>query len=184
MSARRLARRVARARARARGLAVPPRPARGKERYDRDLLKDPVIRFVNTTSLLWVLLGLAVPFALGVAIGGSIAAGLTGLLWGGAVRVFVLHHVTYSINSLCHFYGRQRFRTDDQSRNLAWLSRASLGEAWHNNQPRLPHLRVPRAAPLSTRPLRTRDPPPRTHRPHLGRRANQPPERQADRAQA
>jgi stearoyl-CoA desaturase (Delta-9 desaturase) len=105
-----------------------------KERYVRDLLKDPVIRFVNTTSLLWVLLGLAVPFALG----GSIAAGLTGLLWGGAVRVFVLHHVTYSINSLCQFYGRQRFRTDDQSRNLAWLSLASLGEAWHNNHHAFP----------------------------------------------
>ena len=97
-----------------------------------------VIRFVNTTSLLWVLLGLAVPFGLGVAIGGSVAAGLTGLLWGGAVRVFVLHHVTYSINSLCHCYGRRRFRTGDQSRNLAWLSLASLGEAWHNNHHAFP----------------------------------------------
>jgi stearoyl-CoA desaturase (Delta-9 desaturase) len=108
------------------------------ERYAPDLLTDPVIRFVNTTSLLWVLLGLAVPFGLGVAIGDSIAAGLTGLLWGGAVRVLVLHHVTYSINSLCHFYGRQRFDTDDHSRNLAWLSLASLGEAWHNNHHAFP----------------------------------------------
>jgi stearoyl-CoA desaturase (delta-9 desaturase) len=109
-----------------------------KDRYAPDLLQDPVIRFVNTTSLLWVLLGLAVPFALGVAIGDSVGAGLTGLLWGGAVRVFVLHHVTYSINSLCHFYGRQRFETDDHSRNLAWLSLASLGEAWHNNHHAFP----------------------------------------------
>jgi stearoyl-CoA desaturase (Delta-9 desaturase) len=108
------------------------------ERYAPDLLRDPVIRFVNKTSLLWVLLGLAVPFGLGVAIGHSIAAGLTGLLWGGAVRVFVLHHVTYSINSLCHFYGRRRFTTGDQSRNLAWLSLASLGEAWHNNHHAFP----------------------------------------------
>ncbi len=109
-----------------------------KERYAADLLADPVIRFVNATSLLWVLLGLAVPFGLGVAIGGSIGAGLTGLLWGGAVRVFVLHHVTYSINSLCHFYGRRRYKTDDHSRNLAWLSLASLGEAWHNNHHAFP----------------------------------------------
>jgi stearoyl-CoA desaturase (delta-9 desaturase) len=109
-----------------------------KDRYAPDLLQDPVIRFVNTTSLLWVLLGLAVPFALGVAIGDSVGAGLTGLLWGGAVRVFVLHHVTYSINSLCHFYGRQPFKTDDHSRNLAWLSLASLGEAWHNNHHAFP----------------------------------------------
>jgi stearoyl-CoA desaturase (Delta-9 desaturase) len=108
------------------------------ERYASDLLTDPVIRFVNSTSLLWVLFGLAVPFGLGVAIGHSIAAGLTGLLWGGAVRVFVLHHVTYSINSLCHFYGRRRFTTGDQSRNLAWLSVASLGEAWHNNHHAFP----------------------------------------------
>jgi stearoyl-CoA desaturase (Delta-9 desaturase) len=108
------------------------------ERYAPDLLADPVIRFVNTTSLLWVLLGLAVPFGLGVAIGGSIETGLTGLLWGGAVRVFVMHHVTYSINSLCHFYGRQQFDTSDQSRNLAWLSLASLGEAWHNNHHAFP----------------------------------------------
>jgi stearoyl-CoA desaturase (Delta-9 desaturase) len=79
-----------------------------------------------------------VPFGLGVAIGGSIETGLTGLLWGGAVRVFVMHHVTYSINSLCHFYGRQQFDTSDQSRNLAWLSLASLGEAWHNNHHAFP----------------------------------------------
>ena len=99
------------------------------ERDAPDLLADPVIRFVNKTSLLWVLLGLAVPFGLGVAIGDSIAAGLTGLLWGGAVRVLVMHHVTYSVNSLCHFFGRRRFTTGDQLRNLAWLSLASLGEA-------------------------------------------------------
>jgi stearoyl-CoA desaturase (delta-9 desaturase) len=108
------------------------------ERYASDLLADPVIRFVSRTSLLWVLVGLAVPFGLGVAIGDSIQAGLTGLLWGGAVRVVVLHHVTYSINSLCHFFGRRRFETGDHSRNLAWLSLASLGEAWHNNHHAFP----------------------------------------------
>ena len=58
--------------------------------------------------------------------------------WGGGVRVFVLHHVTYSINSLCHYYGRQQFETGDHSRNLAWLSIASLGEAWHNNHHAFP----------------------------------------------
>ena len=46
-------------------------------------------------------------------------AGLTGLLWGGAVRMLVLHHMTYSINSLCHFFGRRDYLTDDHSRNLA-----------------------------------------------------------------
>ena len=82
--------------------------------------------------------GLAVPFGLGVAIGGTVTEGLWGLLWGGAVRMLVLHHVTYSINSLCHFFGRQRFRTGDESRNLLWLALPSLGEAWHNNHHAFP----------------------------------------------
>ena len=60
------------------------------------------------------------------------------LLWGGLVRIFVLHHVTFSINSLCHFVGRRRFQTDDESRNLAWLAPISFGEAWHNNHHAFP----------------------------------------------
>lgn len=112
-----------------------------KERYAPDLLADPVIRFVDRTFILWVALGLAAPFGLGVAIGGSVHSGLTGLLWGGAVRMLLLHHVTYSINSLCHFFGRRDYATDDQSRNLLWLALPSLGEAWHNN-----HHAFPRSA--------------------------------------
>ena len=64
--------------------------------------------------------------------------GLTALLWGGLVRVFLLHHVTYSINSLCHFFGRRRFETGDESRNLLWLSPLSFGESWHNNHHAFP----------------------------------------------
>jgi stearoyl-CoA desaturase (delta-9 desaturase) len=73
-----------------------------------------------------------------VAIGGTVMEGLTGLLWGGAVRILVLHHVTYSINSLCHYFGRRRYETGDESRNLAWLAPLSLGEAWHNNHHAFP----------------------------------------------
>jgi stearoyl-CoA desaturase (delta-9 desaturase) len=87
---------------------------------------------------LWVALGLAIPFGLGVALTGTIVGGLTGLLWGGAVRMLVLHHATYSINSLCHFFGRRRFDTGDESRNLAWLSLVTMGEAWHNNHHAFP----------------------------------------------
>jgi len=104
-----------------------------RSRYAPDLLKDPMIRFVDRTFVVWVLAGLAVPFGLGWAIGGSVHAALTGLLWGGLVRMFVLHHVTYSINSLCHFFGRRDYDTDDESRNLAWLAPLSFGESWHNN---------------------------------------------------
>ncbi len=109
-----------------------------KLRYARDLVEDPLIRTIDRTFVLWVALGLAAPFALGVSIGGSITTGLTGLLWGGLVRVFFLHHVTYSINSLCHFFGRRRFSTGDESRNLAWLALPSMGEAWHNNHHAFP----------------------------------------------
>jgi stearoyl-CoA desaturase (delta-9 desaturase) len=109
-----------------------------KARYAPDLLADPVIRFVDRTFFLWALVGLAVPFGLGWLLGGTLHAALTGLLWGGAVRMLVLHHVTYSINSLCHYFGRRRFATRDESRNLAWLSLASFGEAWHNNHHAFP----------------------------------------------
>jgi stearoyl-CoA desaturase (delta-9 desaturase) len=112
---------------------------RGKRaRYAPDLLADPVVRFVDRMFLLWVLGGLGAAFALGVLIGGTWEAGLTGLLWGGAMRVLVLHHATYSINSLCHFFGRRRFDTDDRSRNLMWLALPSMGEAWHNNHHAFP----------------------------------------------
>ncbi len=108
------------------------------ERYAPDLLNDPVTRAIDRTMLLWVLIGLALPFGLGVALTGTIVGGLTGLLWGGLVRIFVLHHFTYAINSLCHFFGRRRFRTGDESRNLAWLAPFTLGEAWHNNHHAFP----------------------------------------------
>jgi stearoyl-CoA desaturase (Delta-9 desaturase) len=113
-------------------------PMASEERYSKDLLTDPIARFLNRTFLLWVLAGLAFPFALGVALTGSFIGGLTGLLWGGAVRLFFLHHATFSINSLCHFFGRQRFETHDESRNLLWLAAPTLGEAWHNNHHAFP----------------------------------------------
>jgi stearoyl-CoA desaturase (Delta-9 desaturase) len=108
------------------------------ERYAKDLLADPVARFVDRTFLLWTLAGLALPFALGAALTGSLAGALTALLWGGAVRIFLLHHATFSINSLCHFFGRRPYRTGDESRNLAWLALPTLGEAWHNNHHAFP----------------------------------------------
>ncbi|MCW3010160.1 MAG: acyl-CoA desaturase [Solirubrobacterales bacterium] len=109
-----------------------------KERYAKDLIDDPVISWVNRWFFGWVLLGLLVPFLLGWAIGGSLQLGLTGLLWGGAVRMLVLHHVTYSINSLCHVFGSRRFETDDHSRNLTWLFPLAFGENFHNNHHAFP----------------------------------------------
>jgi len=109
-----------------------------RTRYAPDLLRERPVRFVDRTFLLWALAGLGAAFGLGVAIGGTVLAGLTALLWGGAVRMFFVHHISYSINSLCHFFGRRTFETADESRNLAWLAPLSLGEAWHNNHHAFP----------------------------------------------
>jgi stearoyl-CoA desaturase (delta-9 desaturase) len=108
------------------------------DRYAPDLLADPAIRFVDRMFPLWAIAGLAFSFVLGMAVGRSVHAGFTGLLWGGGVRLFVLHHATYSINSICHVFGRRRFATDDESRNVFWLALPSLGEAWHNNHHAFP----------------------------------------------
>jgi stearoyl-CoA desaturase (Delta-9 desaturase) len=109
-----------------------------KRRYAPDLMKDPIVSFVDRTFVVWALGGFAVAFGLGWAIGGTWLAALTGLLWGGGVRMLVVHHVTYSINSLCHFFGRRRFTTSDHSRNLLWLAIPSFGESWHNNHHAFP----------------------------------------------
>jgi stearoyl-CoA desaturase (delta-9 desaturase) len=111
------------------------------QRFARDLLADPLLRAIDRTFVIWVALTLALPFAFGWVVGGTVDAALTALLWGGAVRIFVLHHMTYSINSLCHFFGRRPFATTDESRNLAWLAVPTFGEAWHNN-----HHAFPRSA--------------------------------------
>ncbi len=109
-----------------------------KERFAPDLLRDPVISFVDRTFFVWATLSLTLPFFVGWAWGGTIDAALTALLWGGVVRMMVLHHATYSINSLCHTFGRRAYDTDDESRNLGWLSFLTFGEGWHNNHHAFP----------------------------------------------
>lgn len=104
-----------------------------KRRYAPDLMRDPVVAWVDRTFIFWAIGGFLIAFALGFLLGGlSWQAGLTGMLWGGLVRTLLLHHATYSINSLCHFFGRTPFETGDESRNLAWLAPLTFGEAWHN----------------------------------------------------
>jgi stearoyl-CoA desaturase (delta-9 desaturase) len=108
-------------------------------RYARDLREDPLIRFVDKWFLLWVLIGLAIPFLLGFAISGwTVTGGLTALLWGGLVRIFLLHHATWSVNSICHMYGKRPFVTDDESRNNWAVALVSLGEGWHHNHHAFP----------------------------------------------
>ena len=110
-------------------------------KFAPDLMEDPTMRRINRAFPLLVGLGLAIPFAAGWLLTGTVVGALTGLLWGGFVRVFFVHHVTWSINSICHFMGTRRFVTDDESRNVFWLSVLSLGESWHHN-----HHAFPRSA--------------------------------------
>jgi stearoyl-CoA desaturase (delta-9 desaturase) len=109
-----------------------------EQRYAKDLLADPLIKFVDRTFVLWVAAGLAAAFGLGVLLTGTVKGGLVALLWGGAARIFFMHHATFSINSLCHFFGRHDYDTGDESRNLAWLAIPTWGEAWHNNHHAFP----------------------------------------------
>ena len=111
------------------------------EKYAPDLAEDRGMRFISRHFVALVFASLAIPTLAGYALTGTIAGAATGLLWGGLVRVFFVHHVTWSINSVCHFMGTRRFETDDHSTNVFWLALPSLGEAWHHN-----HHAFPRSA--------------------------------------
>jgi stearoyl-CoA desaturase (delta-9 desaturase) len=112
-------------------------------RFAPDLLADPGMRRINRGFPLIALASLLVPFLAGFALsGGSLVnGGLSALLWAGLVRIFLVHHITWSINSICHFFGRRRFEIDDESTNVFWLALPSLGESWHHN-----HHAFPRSA--------------------------------------
>jgi stearoyl-CoA desaturase (Delta-9 desaturase) len=100
--------------------------------YARHLLADPMVLFVSRTFFVWVGLSLLIPFALG---------GWYGLLWGGLVRIFLTHHITWSVNSVCHTFGKRAFETPDRSRNEWLVGLLAFGEGWHNN-----HHAFPRSA--------------------------------------
>ena len=117
------------------------------DKYARDLYEDPGMRRIHRGFQWIVLATFAIPFALGFALTQSLHGALTALLWGGLVRVSMLHHVTWSINSVCHFFGTRRFATEDHSTNVFWLALPSFGESWHHN-----HHAFPRSAFHGLRP--------------------------------
>jgi stearoyl-CoA desaturase (delta-9 desaturase) len=112
------------------------------KRYASELYEDPKMRRIGKRFPLWVALSLLLPTLLGFALHGwTLEGAIRGYVWGGLVRIFLVHHVTWSVNSICHYFGRRRFTTDDRSTNVAWLSILSLGESWHHN-----HHAFPRSA--------------------------------------
>lgn len=110
-------------------------------KYAADLYEDRGMRTISRRFPLLVLATLAIPALAGFLVSGTLVGALTGLLWGGLVRIFFVHHVTWSVNSVCHFLGTRRFDTDDRSTNVFWLAIPSLGESWHHN-----HHAFPRSA--------------------------------------
>jgi stearoyl-CoA desaturase (delta-9 desaturase) len=103
-----------------------------------DLLQDKLIFRINRLYFLWISLGLGVPALLGGLLTWSWKGALLAFIWAGLVRIFLVHHTTWSINSICHIYGRRPFQNRDQSANNFWMALLSFGEGWHNNHHAFP----------------------------------------------
>jgi stearoyl-CoA desaturase (delta-9 desaturase) len=110
------------------------------EKWSRDLLADQDMVMVSKLTPLWMALSLIVPFGLGWAVTQSITGALLALLWAGGVRIALLHHVTWSINSLAHMFGKRPYKSNDHSGNIAWLAVLSFGDSWHNTHHAFPAL--------------------------------------------
>jgi stearoyl-CoA desaturase (delta-9 desaturase) len=119
------------------GWLFQPKP-RDLAHYVQDLRQKSGLRAVSALFPLWVVVGLLLPAALGGLLTGTWTGALLGLLWGGLARVFLVHHVTWSVNSVCHLWGQRPFRNDDQSRNNFLFGVLALGEGWHNNHHAFP----------------------------------------------
>jgi stearoyl-CoA desaturase (delta-9 desaturase) len=110
---------------------------RGRE-YGKDLFDDPLIRWIDRLYLVWVAVTLGIPFLIGYAVGGTVGSGLEAMVWGGLLRIFLYQHATFSVNSICHMFGRQDFRSRDEARNNWIVALLVFGEGWHNNHHAFP----------------------------------------------
>jgi len=118
------------------------------KKYAGELYEDPKMRTIGKRFPLLVGLSLLLPTLAGFVLHGyTLEGAVRGYIWGGLVRIFLVHHVTWSVNSVCHFFGTRRFDVDDRSTNVAWLALPSLGESWHHN-----HHAFPRSAEHGLRP--------------------------------
>jgi stearoyl-CoA desaturase (Delta-9 desaturase) len=103
-----------------------------EDRYAPELIADRDINWISRTFIVWVGISVLLPALVGGLWAWSWAGALTALFWAGLVRIFLLHHVTFAINSVCHITGRRPFKTRDRSQNVWWLAILSFGESWHN----------------------------------------------------
>jgi stearoyl-CoA desaturase (delta-9 desaturase) len=112
------------------------------KRYAPELYEDPAMRRIGRRFPVLVAVSLLAPTLAGYVLHGFTLSGAAqGLVWGGLVRIFFVHHITWSVNSVCHFFGSRRFDIEDRSTNVGWLALVSLGESWHHN-----HHAFPRSA--------------------------------------
>ncbi len=111
--------------------------AQVRDEWGKRYYKDSMVVFFNNTFLFWSVFGLILPAIIGFIAGGWPAA-LTGFIWGGLIRLFLTSHVTWSVNSVCHYVGRRMFTTTDKSRNNFIVGILALGEGWHNNHHAFP----------------------------------------------
>ncbi len=103
-----------------------------------DLLRDPVVMAVTRRYFTWVIVGIILPGVVSALVTQSWLGLLTGMLWGGLVRIFFVHHTTWSINSVCHMFGAAPFESEDESRNNLACALLTFGEGWHNNHHAFP----------------------------------------------
>jgi stearoyl-CoA desaturase (delta-9 desaturase) len=118
-------------------------PGEPLDRYVPDLIRDRRIRAISRLFPLWVAIGFVIPAILGglanILIGEAFWTGaFLGFIWGGLVRIMVVHHITWSVNSVCHIWGSQPYRSADESRNNIFVGIFALGEGWHNNHHAFP----------------------------------------------
>jgi len=106
--------------------------------YVKDLRQSALLRSLSVLFPVWILVGCLIPTLAGWLLVGGWGGAFLGFLWGGLVRIFFVHHVTWSVNSICHLWGRQPFPGLDQSRNNLLVGVLAFGEGWHNNHHAFP----------------------------------------------
>lgn len=107
-------------------------------RWSRDLLADRDIVLISRLAPMWPVLSLGLPFGIGWAVTRSVVGATLAMVWAGAIRIGVLHHVTWSVNSIGHMFGKRPYVSSDRSGNIAWLGVVSFGDSWHNSHHAFP----------------------------------------------
>src|SRR4029079_12827390 len=112
------------------GTRIRPRSLRGPAPLGERPREHALVRAIDRMYLLWVVLTLAIPFAIGYAAGGTWQWGVEAMIWGGLIRIFCSQHATFSVNSICHMFGRQAYRSCDEARNNWFVAVLVFGEGW------------------------------------------------------